>query len=648
MSDVRVSGVVMAHPDRTGPGQALIRLFRPGFLDLVLDPQPDGPPTALRTAMRAWSSIPAGATHHLVLEDDAEPSPGFAEHAERAAAAMPDVAIAFHSNWSSRNGGAVRLGLLAGARWARAAGEYTPTVALMLPAAVGAGFAAYAAAHGDTWPGDVVMARYLSAVGVPTYLTVPNLVEHGDLPSLTDNDQHGSRRAACFGTLPADADWGPHRVLEPDVVPFFKFGMALCAVREGPTGRWLTLGFDRSSRRLGIDAEACLDEFRSALKAIPDAVRGLGELAPPVLESLWRAAYLTGFAGRRPERPADLTAELAAWSADPWVDEALTTLGRGGLCTSFPARRLLALGDHLREVARAGLVAGARHRESAARRGPAGPRRRVAVIAAKGQALGRCVAADLGDRGYDVATVDLDGPTVPEDELRLVLPGATALVYAGTGAPDDVLPGLVDRARSAGVPRIVHLDPPPGVPTPPPPTVNLFQPEPRDAHAPRPTMRSVGPQGEVEKGSVDGLAVTTLRLGVPYGPEIDAAPVNDLVARALRKKPLAVDAGRRDRLRFVHVWDVGAAVDRVLRATRPGATWDVCGAESVTPYELATLVSRVVKPVPVEAAPDAPHGRPPCRDLSADRTRSELGWAPTVALAEGVRTLAQWLAYEAD
>jgi hypothetical protein len=596
MTDVRLSGAVMAHPRRPGPGRELIRSTRPGLLDLVLDPQPDGPPTTLRTAMRAWSSMPATSTHHLVLEDDAELSPRFAEHAERAAAAMPEAAIVFHTNWSSRNAAAVRLGVLAGVRWVRAAGEYTPTVALMLPAAVGAGFPAYAAAHAGTWAGDVVMSRYLRSVGVPTYLTVPNLVQHGDFPSLTDNERHGLRLSACYTSLPADADWDAGSVLAPDVIPFFKFGMAHCAVRSGPAGRWLTLGIERSFRRLGVDIDACLKEF-------PGAVPGLEALAPPVLESLWRAAYLTGFVSRRPDRYPDATAEVAAWAADPWVDEAMMSLGAGGLCMSFPARRLLALGGRLREVARSALFAGAR----AADRPAARPvrRRRVVVVAGKGQALGRCLAGDLTDRGYPTATVELDGLTVPVDELRLALRGADAVVHAGSTPPDE----LLDCVRSAEVPRFVHLATP---------------------------------------DTVDSPLGTVLRLGTPYGPELDSAPLNDLVARALVKQPLAVAGGDRYPQRFIHVWDLGAVVDRVLATARPAASWDVCGAESVTPHELAILVARVVKPVPVVSAPDGGESPPPGRELSPERIREDLGWTASVTLADGIRTVAQWLAYEAD
>src|SRR2546423_1122129 len=400
MTNVRLSGAVMAHPRRTEPGQALIRSTRPGFLALVLDPEPDGPPTALRTAMRAWSSIPPASTHHVVLEDDAELCPGFVEHAERAAAAAPDAAIVFHANWSSRNGAALRLGALAGGRWVRAADEYTPTVALLLPATVGAGFAAYARRHGGSWAGDVVMSRYLKSIGVPTYVTVPNLVEHGDHPSVADNDFHGLRLSACYADLPAHADWSLDHVLQPDVVPLFKFGMALCAIRQGPMGRWLTVGSDRCLRRLGMDVGGCLESLASALSSAPDTTRALdARLSRAVVESLWRTAYVMGFVSRRPERFPDLGAELVAWSADPLVDEVITTVGAGGLCMSLSSAELVRLAEPLRYVVQAALIAGARRRGSA-RTGPArAGAGRIVLVAPKGQAPRRCLAAGPSDRG---------------------------------------------------------------------------------------------------------------------------------------------------------------------------------------------------------------------------------------------------------
>ncbi|GAA3780942.1 hypothetical protein GCM10022225_81650 [Plantactinospora mayteni] len=62
--------------------------------------------------------------------------------------------------------------------------------------------------------------------------------------------------------------------------------------------------------------------------------------------------------------------------------------------------------------------------------------------------------------------------------------------------------------------------------------LNLFQPEWRGAHAPPPTLRSAGPQGEVEKDSLSGAGETPVRVflagsvgrvevgSVPHGPDV--------------------------------------------------------------------------------------------------------------------------------
>ncbi|HEY3001773.1 MAG TPA: hypothetical protein VGJ44_05440, partial [Kribbellaceae bacterium] len=194
---VTLSGAVMTHPRRIEFAQTLLSTTPTGLLRLVADPDPTGPPTALRTAMRAWSEYPSTATHHLVLQDDVVLCRDFFHHARTAIAAAPDAAIAFYAHWNSRNAAAVRLGALTGARWVRATGEYTPTIALALPVEIASGFAGYARRHGDTWPDDVVMSRYLGFLGVPTYLSVPNLVDHANLPSVMRNDYHGPRQAAC-------------------------------------------------------------------------------------------------------------------------------------------------------------------------------------------------------------------------------------------------------------------------------------------------------------------------------------------------------------------------------------------------------------------------------------------------------------------
>ncbi len=539
---VRLTGAVMAHPRRLRPGRELLASTPPGLLELVLDPQPHGPPTGLRTAMRAWSSIPAGSTHHVVLEDDAILVPGFAEHAARAAAAAPDAAVVFHANWCSRTGAAVRLGALAGARWARAAQEYTPTVALMLPAAVGAGFAAFARQHAGSWAGDVVMARYLAARGVRTYVTVPNLVEHGDFPSVADNDAHGLRLSACYGEPPPDADWSLTGAAEPDSLPFYKFGLALCAVR-GAGGRWSTIGPQRWSSRLRVD----LDHCRTAFEATRSSSAELPErFDDDVLFEVWRTAYATGAVSRRAGRDA------ATLAADPLVVRAAQSIGPGGLCMSVGAHELLALRASLGELALAGIAAGLRG--PAHTRSPTSRHRVVVAVPCPPHAapsLRNALTGELADRGYDVAVRTVDD--------------TAGVRVEGTG--------------------------------------------------PRP-------------------ATVTLCTGVPYGPGVPCQPLDDYVGRALVAQPIVVDRSSRA-VSYSHVWDIAATVARVL----DGAPADPAGiGPLVDPAELATLVSRTIKPVPVLDG-DAPLVAAPGpfgRDGSGIR------------LADGIRTVGQWLAYEAD
>ncbi|MEV6930394.1 hypothetical protein AB0M46_38740 [Dactylosporangium sp. NPDC051485] len=65
--DIRVSTVVMTHPDRRHQAEQLRRRHPDLDIQIVLDPQPYDRPAALRTAKLAWNTVLAGATHQLVL-----------------------------------------------------------------------------------------------------------------------------------------------------------------------------------------------------------------------------------------------------------------------------------------------------------------------------------------------------------------------------------------------------------------------------------------------------------------------------------------------------------------------------------------------------------------------------------------------------
>ncbi|WP_214321302.1 NAD-dependent epimerase/dehydratase family protein [Nonomuraea sediminis] len=343
---MRLTGAVMAHPKRR---DAAARLAG-DVLDVVTDPDPGGRPSAFRTSLLAWSSVPADSTHHVLLHDDMVLSSGFFERAERAAAALPGAALALFAFWNSRNGAAVRMGALAGARWVPGAAEYTPVAALMLPREVAAGYVEWARDRGDTWPDDVLMGRYLRQAGVPVYVAVPSLAEHEDLASLVDNDFQGLRRSPCF--VADDPVTGEDVLPELPVIPFLKRGVAQCAIG----GR-----------------DVLCEDYLDGLGL---SVRGKSQL--------WITAFTMGVAHEGDLAEAGL------------VDRALATMGPGGYCHAMGSRELGGRAQAWLAEARDGLEAGL-----AARPRPAG-RGSVTVTGEPGFVRDHLVHA-LADRGYQVA-----------------------------------------------------------------------------------------------------------------------------------------------------------------------------------------------------------------------------------------------------
>ncbi|MEU7739327.1 NAD-dependent epimerase/dehydratase family protein [Nonomuraea sp. NPDC049158] len=615
----------MAHPQRR---EAAIRLAG-GVFDVVTDPDPAGRPSAFRTSLLAWSSIPSDATHHLLLHDDMVLSSTFFERAESAARAMPHAALALFAFWNSRNGAAVRQGALAGARWVPGVGEYTPVAALLLPRQVAGGYVEWARDRGDTWPDDVLMGRYLRQAGVPVFVAVPSLAEHEDLASLVDNDFQGLRRSPCFfaddpqGFFPDGSEgWFPddpqadrcseERVLgELPVIPFFKRGVAQCAVRVPGTGRWRDIRCEDYLAGRGIDAESL--RTRAATQHWP----------------LWLTAYTMGIvhgqAGgdgspddndpRGVDRTDPRALDQADMRADPRVlDRALATMGPGGLCHELGARELARLAPELHEVARAGLEAGLADRPG--HRPRAFADRPVVALTGGDTFVRDHLAGALADHGYrtvgpeagaaavvHVCALGWDEDADPEKELRL----ARAAFTDGRGGV------LLSSCAVYGDGK--HATSPPL----------------GDA----PLVRAIR-QVEEEAGSA-----VVLRLGEPYGPGMpQQGAVAELVLRSSLNRPAPVTGSPTQ---LVHVQDVARAVLAALAGNPVSRVFNIANPERLGMRELAEAVSGAVRPLDVETSDG-----PPKPLVDVERAAAELGWRPSVTLDYGLHTCAQWLAYESD
>ncbi|MEO3755784.1 hypothetical protein [Streptomyces sp. B6B3] len=628
-ADIRLSSVVMTHPRRSGLAQKLVERLHPEAVTLVLDPRPDGPPTGLRTAIQAWSRVPADATHHLVLQDDAVPVDDFFTQVRAAARAVPDAALAFYAHWQSRNAGAVRLAALAGRRWAPAMPEYTPTMALLLPAEIAAGFAPFAREHGATWADDVVMSRYLRQAGVSVYVSAPNLVDHADEPSIHANGGSGPRRSACLAPTPTKSGaWTlTAEDADPDSIPFFKQGRAQVVTRVSPD-EWTTLSASRYLARIGLAPDSDTEALAALIDdPAPGTTRLAGlkrRVAPALLEAHWRTAYLMGVVNAHERRHApDAEAESV-------MTAALATLGPGGLCTRLDDASLSELEPALLELSRAGYHLGQR----VGRRldhGPSGPRRGVGrgrlLLRDAVRRLASPLARGLADQGWEV-WVDLERPgdagrPVPDDAVA-PYPGVHPYVPARSPATFTSVVEIVDGAgprprptdAADGSHRLVLLTAPEGTTPDRPGTV---------------------PAGH-----------TVLLLGDVYGPGVRSDSALGLAVRdALLCQPVRW-RGRHDALwQPVYVDDVAQAVHHAAGGAAAGTSINLRASPPLSSRALADAVVRSVRRVPLALPPAATAGPHPPDTPSVPERAPELpGWPARTGLEDGLHAWSQWIAYE--
>ncbi|MFE6235992.1 hypothetical protein [Cellulosimicrobium sp. NPDC057862] len=329
-----LSVVVMHHPAR-GDVSDLVAACAPLDVRVVEDPEPDGPPSPLRTAKRAWAAVAPGATHHLVLQDDVTPVPGFAELVLRAVRARDRHAVALYSNWNSpRNAYLVRAAAAAGQAWAPLGhDEWVPTLGLVLPADGALRLAAHLAAlPDDERDDDEAVVTFCAREGYPVVATLPHLLEHGDGPSLAGNDAHGARHATVPAGDAVDPDaWDrpgldrePSRspsTLRPVAVTLERSRCTLRVLRPGvgePLEHPFGWGWDAWSWWLGVDPATVA---RDVSVLVAGASPELGRVSRDALGELGAACWLLGHDVARtawpppagPDAPAHRAAAVRTW-----------------------------------------------------------------------------------------------------------------------------------------------------------------------------------------------------------------------------------------------------------------------------------------------------------------------------------------------
>ncbi|SDH16793.1 hypothetical protein SAMN05421505_11243 [Sinosporangium album] len=605
----------MTHPKRFTWAQKVAAAVRGRALSIVMDPDPNGTPSALRTSLAAWSTIEPGATHHVVVHDDMVLSDTLFERAENAIRAMPHAALALFAFWNSRNGAAVRIGALTGSRWVSAVNEYTPCTALILPRDVAAGYVEFAGKLHGTWPEDVLMYRFLRLAGVRTFVGVPNLAEHEDLNSLSGNDFQGLRRSACFPSLDAS---GSEPVEDPvldslSVVPFFKNGRAQVALRVPGSRRprWQNVECEQYLERLGTPAAVLRPRRLVSVPGVDTAaVRGT-----------WLTAYALGLAAGITE--AEREAGPYGARPDPMVvEQALATLGPGGLCHVLPAGALNELPERLGELVRTGVTAG---REAADRlTSPGGAVRRdrrgqrVAVLDGNSP-LGEYLTRGLADRGHRVTSVGSRTPDGAHPDIEYAV--------ADLDEPEELSRAL---AGSAWVVDITGLTAPAAAEPLPLPEGTV-------------RIRKLG-DGSRETAA-DGS--WTLHPGELYGPGCSrGSRLGRMVWDALLNRPIDTGDDGVAELRLLHVKDLADVVSAVLEGHLDDRELVVANDVPHRVGDLAEVIRRIVRPVLI--SPPGPAGAAEGEPVPPSATPCLPLRDGVVDVEYGIHTFAQWLAYEAE
>ncbi|MEV4511691.1 hypothetical protein AB0K00_22290 [Dactylosporangium sp. NPDC049525] len=358
----RISTVVMTHPDRIESAQRLVDAHPDMSIRIVLDPRPDGPPAAVRTARRAWSAMPGDASHHLVLQDDVRGTAHLGQHVTSAVAAMPDSPLCFFTEWGSKTAQAVRMAALCGDAWAEIVDHLHTSQAVLLPAALVRQLQAHMATPGvaddDAVADADLLFGFLRERGTTPLVSVPNLVEHIELPSLLGNDiLRGPRHSPCFDPSLPTHDWGSGVWRPAAVLPQFstRDARSYCHLRE-TGGGWTSPQTVDWLRERGLALPELVERFRSRLGALPAAARIRAVIAETMLFELWVTAYAAGVVLREHYGldPDTAGGRLRA----PVADRAWASLVPGALRKILPLPVSHWLAEELRALVRDAVSAG--------------------------------------------------------------------------------------------------------------------------------------------------------------------------------------------------------------------------------------------------------------------------------------------------
>jgi UDP-glucose 4-epimerase len=179
--------------------------------------------------------------------------------------------------------------------------------------------------------------------------------------------------------------------------------------------------------------------------------------------------------------------------------------------------------------------------------------------------------------------------------------------------------------------------------------------------APVPSSESVPPEPESPYGiskygaeqyiglynRLYGSAHAILRFANVYGPRQspsgEAGVVTIFCSRAIKHKPLTIYGDGKQTRDYVYVGDCVAAFLAAAEHDQAG-TWNIGNGTEVSVLELASMIAQITgDDTEAEFAP-ARIGELQRSALESQQAERDLGWRPSIPLADGVEAVVRWLA----
>ncbi len=143
-----------------------------------------------------------------------------------------------------------------------------------------------------------------------------------------------------------------------------------------------------------------------------------------------------------------------------------------------------------------------------------------------------------------------------------------------------------------------------------------------------------------------GLSAASIRLSWVYGPgRTTPCVIRTMIEDALAKRPTKMPFGSDFPRQFIYVDD---AVDGLVNAldapTLPRSTYNVTGNTQTTLEQVADFVRAVFTDAVIELQPGPDPVDEFQEKFSIEAARRDLGYEPRVALEQGIRAYANWIA----